>query len=142
MTLEEKLETTLAGLGYELVDWSHSAKSGLVRVFLDSAEGISLDDCVTVSNHLSNWLTVENVDYDRLEVSSPGSDRPLKKLADFHRFHGQRVQIRLRIARNGQRRFVGVIGHADAQALVIHGDGEDITIDMDNIDQARLAPEV
>ncbi|HAN56270.1 MAG TPA: ribosome maturation factor RimP, partial [Betaproteobacteria bacterium] len=81
MTIETLLETTLGGMGFELVDMSMSAKSGLLRIFIDKEGGITLDDCVAVSNHLSNLLTVENIAYEHLEVSSPGLDRPLKKLA-------------------------------------------------------------
>src|SRR5688500_19308526 len=79
MDLNELLESTLAGLGYELVDLERSPRGKLLRVFIDKPDGVSVDDCVTVSNHLSRLLAVENVDYDRLEVSSPGLDRPLKK---------------------------------------------------------------
>ena len=82
MDLQQTLESTLAGLGYELVDFERSGKGKLLRIFMDKAGGITVDDCATVSNHLSRVLAVEGVDYDRLEVSSPGLDRPLKKEQD------------------------------------------------------------
>jgi ribosome maturation factor RimP len=78
MDLHRLVEKTLEGLGYELVDLERSAKGRLMRVFIDKANGVNLDDCAAVSQHLSHVLTVENVDYDRLEVSSPGLDRPLR----------------------------------------------------------------
>lgn len=140
MSLESLIEATLAGLGYELVDMSMSAKSGLLRVFIDKPEGITLDDCTLVSNHLSNWLVVENIEYERLEVSSPGMDRPLKKLADYQRFMGEKAQVKLRVALAGQRRFVGVIHAANDTQIELDVDGQIIKLDVANIDAARLVP--
>ena len=140
MSLESLMEATLAGLGYELVDMSMSAKSGLLRVFIDKPEGITLDDCTLVSNHLSNWLVVENIEYERLEVSSPGMDRPLKKLADYQRFMGEKAQVKLRVALAGQRRFVGVIHAANDTQIELDVDGQIIKLDIANIDVARLVP--
>jgi ribosome maturation factor RimP len=82
MDLQGMLESTLTGLGYELVDFERPGKGRLFRVFIDKAGGITVDDCAAVSHHLSRVLAVEGVDYDRLEVSSPGLDRPLKKERD------------------------------------------------------------
>jgi|CABS01.1.fsa_nt_gi ribosome maturation factor RimP len=142
MTLESKLEMTLGGLGYELVDFSYSVKSGLMRVFIDQPEGISLEDCERVSHHLDNWLAVENVSYERLEVSSPGMDRPIKRWSDYQRFIGRQVQIRLRMALAGQRRFMGTIVSSDERTLVLMVDGREMILDMSNIDQSRLVPEL
>ncbi len=142
MTLESKLEVTLTGLGYELADLSYSVKSGLLRVFIDKPDGITLDDCVLVSNHLGHWLPAENVSYDRLEVSSPGMDRPLKRLADYQRFNGRQAQVKLRVALAGQRRFAGTIARADEQVLVLEVEGREVMLDMNNIDQARLVPDL
>ena len=89
MDLHELLEKTVTGLGYELVDFEQSPRGRVLRLFIDKPEkerGVDVDDCVLVSNQLSRVLTVENVDYDNLEVSSPGMDRPLKKAADFERW--------------------------------------------------------
>ncbi len=141
MSLEAKLEATLAGLGYELADFSFSAKSGLMRVFIDRPEGITLDDCVAVSDHLGHWLAAENVDYDRLEVSSPGLDRPLRKLADYERFCGREIQLRLRVALAGQRRFTGRLLQVRPPLLVVAVEGREMEFELDNIDQARLVPE-
>ncbi len=108
------IERTLAGMGYEFVDLEH-AQDGLLRVYIDAPSGISLDDCEKVSRQLSRVLEVEGVDYARLEVSSPGLDRPLKKPADFERFAGAEVSVRLRRALEGRRNFEGV--------LTLEGDG-------------------
>src|SRR3989337_1869744 len=99
---------TGGGLGCELVDFERSGR-GLLRVFIDKPEGILVDDCQTVSNQLTRLFMVENVDYDRLEVSSPGLDRPLKKEADFVRFAGQQAQLTLRMPVEGRRNFTGVM---------------------------------
>ncbi|MBX3590167.1 MAG: ribosome maturation factor RimP [Burkholderiaceae bacterium] len=108
------IERTLAGMGYELVDVEY-AQDGLLRVYIDAPSGIALDDCEKVSRQLSHVLAVEDVDYARLEVSSPGVDRPLKKAADFERFAGAEVSVRLRRPFEGRRNFEGV--------LTLEGDG-------------------
>ena len=105
MDLYELLDSTLHGLGYELVDVERMSRGGLLRVFIDKPGGISVDDCVTVSNHLGRLFAVENVDYDRLEVSSPGLDRPLKKPSDFIRFSGESVKLKLRVGIKGSKEF-------------------------------------
>lgn len=88
------IERTVEGLGYELVDVERLA-AGLLRVTLDSPRGVRLEDCEKVSRQLSHLFAVEDVDYDRLEVSSPGLDRPLKRARDFARFVGSEVQVQL-----------------------------------------------
>ena len=102
MDLNTLFETTIVGLGYELVDIEMSPRGRTIRIFIDAPGkegGIDVDDCAKVSNQLSRVLEVENIDYDRLEISSPGMDRVVKKAADFERFAGQDIQIKLRIPR-------------------------------------------
>src|SRR4051794_36437332 len=77
MDLNALLERTLPPMGYELVDVQASSKGRLVRVFIDKPDGIDVEDCARVSDHLTRLFAVENVDYERLEVSSPGLDRLL-----------------------------------------------------------------
>src|SRR6188474_1972458 len=81
-------------MGYELVDVQASNGGRFLRLFIDKAGGIGVEDCAAVSRQLSRVFEVEGVDYDRLEVSSPGLDRPLRKAADFARFAGQKAQVR------------------------------------------------
>ena len=99
MNLAELLERTLPPMGYELVDWEMSPGGRLVRIFIDKPDGaasqLNVDDCARVSNQLTRLFAVENVDFDRLEVSSPGLDRPLKKAADFVRFEGAEAELKL-----------------------------------------------
>lgn len=136
------LEPTLAGLGYELVDLERSPGGKLLRVFIDKPEGVNVDDCVTVSNHLSRLLAVENVDYDRLEVSSPGLDRPLKKTADFIRFAGESVKLRLRVALQGQRNFVGILREVKDGILKLEVDGKMLDLELNNLEKVRLVPKL
>jgi len=140
MDLQGLLDNTLGGLGYELVDFERSAKGALLRVFIDKSGGITVDDCALVSNHLSRLLAVENVAYDRLEVSSPGLDRPLRTARDFARFAGQKARIKLRVPLQGQRNFVGVLRETEAGKVGLEVDGLVLSLDLGNVDKARLMP--
>jgi ribosome maturation factor RimP len=140
MDLQGLLDNTLAGLGYELVDLERSAKGALLRVFIDKPGGITVEDCALVSNHLSRLFTVENVAYDRLEVSSPGLDRPLRTERDFARFAGQKARLKLRVPMEGQRNFVGVLRESAAGKVGLEVDGRILSIDLGNLDKARLMP--
>ena len=140
MDVRTLLENTLPGLGYELVDFE-LARGGGMRVFIDCPAGITLDDCVSVSNHLTRLFSVENVDYERLEVSSPGLDRPLKKEADYIRFAGERVKIKTRVLVGQRKNFAGVLIGLVAGNVDIDIDGERVSIPFASIDKARLDPE-
>lgn len=139
MDVLKLVETTVNGLGYQLVDMERSGR-GMLRVYIDKPEGISVDDCQTVSNQLTRLFLVENVDYDRLEVSSPGLDRPLKKEADFVRFTGEKAQLKLRMPLDGRRNFAGVIVGVSNGILQLDVDGNQIGIELSNLDKARLVP--
>lgn len=140
MDFQALLETTLSGLGYELVDLERSGKGRLLRIFIDKAGGVNVDDCAAVSHHLSRVLTVENVAYDRLEVSSPGLDRLLRKERDFVRFTGQKARVKLRVPVDGQRNFVGVLRETRAGKVQLETDGKMLSLDLDNLEKARLVP--
>jgi ribosome maturation factor RimP len=149
--LVELIEKTVVGLGYELVDFEISPRARLLRIFIDRPEGaegavggIGVEDCATVSHQLSHVFTVENVDYDRLEVSSPGLDRPLTRPADYRRFAGQEVQLKLRVPLGNQRNFSGVLDglrEQDGASIVcLRVDGATQEFALDNVDRARLVP--
>jgi len=104
----ELTEQSLAGLGVELVDVER-AGGGLLRVTIDRDEGIRIEDCEAVSRQLSRLFEVENIDYSRLEVGSPGTDRPLRRAKDFIRFAGERAEIKLRLPFNGRKVFTGTL---------------------------------
>lgn len=139
MDVARLVETTLTGLGYELVELEMSGR-GLMRVFMDKPGGIALDDCERVSNQLTRLFAVEGVNYDRLEVSSPGLDRPLKKEADFVRFCGEKAHIKLRMPMDGRKNFTGVLGEIRDGVLQMEVDGKEVKIELSNLDKARLVP--
>ena len=143
MDLYPLLESTLTGLGYEMVDLEISNRGKLLRLFIDKPGGINIDDCVLVSNHLTRLLAVElDHDYDRLEVSSPGLDRPLKKEADFVRFAGEKAQIKLRLPMRGQRNFVGILREVKDGVLQLEVDGALVALELANLEKARLVPKI
>jgi ribosome maturation factor RimP len=157
MDLYALLDKTVRGLGYELIDLEFPSRGRLLRVFIDKPEktgGIDVEDCATVSNQLVRLLEVENVDYDRLEVSSPGLDRPLKKPADFERFCGARVNLRLRLPLDGRRNFLGTLQGFEAGKVRLRLEADDaddadasdaageVELDFDNIEKTRLAPDL
>jgi len=149
MELQGLLEATVGGLGYELVDVELSNRGRMLRIFIDKtaggpqgAGGITVDDCARVSNQLARVLEVEDIDYDRLEVSSPGLDRPLKKEADFVRFAGEQARLTLRMPVEGRRNFTGVMRAVAQGKLQLEIEGGMVSIDLANIDKARLVPKV
>ena len=167
MWSEAVIEQTVEGMGYELVDveW---AGGGVLRVFIDrkadapvvepvaselpaSAGGVTVEDCALVSDQLSRVFAVENVNYERLEISSPGLDRPLKKAADFARFAGQEALVKLRMAPDGQPRgrkqFQGILREAEGARIGLEVEGKEGThevleFSLDEVDKARLVPRV
>lgn len=151
MELQGLLERTVGGLGYELVGVELSNRGKMLRVFIDkpatgahgdAASGITVDDCARVSNQLTRVLDVEGVDYDRLEVSSPGLDRPLRKEADFARFTGEQVRLSLRVPLGGRRNFTGVMRGVAEGRLDLEVEGNVVSIELANVDKARLVPKI
>ncbi len=137
--LETTVGIAVSSLGLELVEIERAA-NGLLRVFIDRPSGggsVTVDDCSTVSNHLSHLLTVENVDYERLEISSPGLDRVLKTVADFVRFQGQPLRVRLNTAVDGRKRFVAVMQSINANKILFE------IVDVDEVSaDVRFGPAV
>ncbi|MDQ7988441.1 MAG: ribosome maturation factor RimP [Candidatus Dactylopiibacterium sp.] len=140
MDLFSLVERTLAGMGYELVDIELSPGGRLLRIYIDIERGVTVDDCATVSNQLQRVFEVENVSYDRLEISSPGLDRPLKREQDFERFAGQEAQIRIRIPIGNQRNFAGVLGGVREGAVLLQTEKGELALPLDQIERARLVP--
>ena len=155
MQLPELIEKTVAGLGYDLVDFER-AERGLLRVYIDfTAEDaeekgpITVEDCATVSHQLSHVLTVENVPYERLEISSPGLDRPLRKFSDFVRFAGSEAIVKLRMAIPGtanRKSYQGILTEPEGDQLGIEFEGIEgpalMNFTLADIDKARLVPQV
>ena len=140
MDLNGLLETTVIGMGYELVGVERPARGGLLRIYIDKPGGITVDDCATVSRQMSRVLAVERVAYDRLEVSSPGLYRLLRGERDFVRYAGQRARVRMRVPVGGQRNFVGVVREAGAGRLQLEVDGRVLSLELGDVETARLVP--
>jgi ribosome maturation factor RimP len=166
LQLLELIEKTVVGMGYELVDFELAAR-GLVRVYIDFAPGdalpggsgpadeavtelpnITVEDCEKVTHQLLHVLTVENAVYERLEVSSPGLDRPLKKFADYVRFAGQEAVVKLRLPMGAAHRksFQGMLQAPDGDQLKLEFEGNDgpamLEFTLADVDKARLVPKV
>jgi len=155
--LGELLAMTLPPMGYELVDWEMS-RGRMVRVFIDklglepeagkagTGAGITVDDCAKVSNHLTRLFVVENIDYERLEVSSPGMDRPLRKLSDYARFSGEEAQVHLHELTDGVRRIKGILRGIEqgpgGDSVLVETETGVRTIPFAVIDRGRLVPKI
>ena len=184
--LETVVQTTVDALGFDLVDLERAPR-GLLRIFIDRRQAesgqITVEDCAIVSNQLSRVFLVESLEYERLEVSSPGLDRPLKTAADFRRYVGHLAKVRLFEMIDARKRFEGVVAEvgegvvtlvlADADAkspgkrkvnakaramdsveaadaaraaiengAVGRAGSKKITVALDNIERARLVPDI
>ena len=145
--MAEVVEMTLAGMGFELVDARASGGGRHLSVFIDRPAGhalrVTVDDCAEVSRQLARVFAVEGIDYDRLEVSSPGLDRPLRKAADFARFAGNKVDIRMRAPdESGRKRFTGRLRGAQDGVAMVEVEGREVALKVDDIDRARLVPDL
>ena len=144
--LQAMLEPLVNTMGYELVllEFSPHKGSAMVRLFIDAPGGITLGDCERVSREVEGLLDVEDPipqNY-RLEVSSPGLDRPLVKPEHFERFAGQVAKVLLVAPKDGRRRFQGVLkGVKDGQAVLETADAGTVSLALDQIERARLVPE-
>ena len=113
----------------------------LLRVFIDKPDLVNIDDCVLVSNQLNQALSIEEeFNYDRLEVSSPGVDRVIKKLEDFDRFNGEKVKIKTRSAIIDRKNFSGILRGIRGNNILLEFEESIVEIDHDNLDRARLDP--
>ena len=141
-TVMQLAEPLCAAEGMELVHVEYQRESGglTLRVYLDKPGGVTLDDCVDISRQLDAILDVHAQDGPpyRLEVSSPGIDRPIGKLSDFNRFKGQRARISLLKAVNGRKKFTGTLDGVVGDAVHIVVDEERFSIDFKDILKARL----
>ena len=114
MSWQAVVARTVSALGYELVDCERTA-GGLLRVYIDRVPGdprgefVVVEDCEAVTRQLQHVLEVEDCSYARLEVSSPGLDRPLKTAADYARFAGQPVSLTLKLPFKGRKKYRGTL---------------------------------
>ena len=156
--LQSLIEQTVTQLGFELVDLELSNRGKLLRVFIDKLnpvdikDSVNIDDCVLVSNQLGNVLTVDHeIDYDRLEISSAGMDRVLKKEKDFMRFAGERAQVKLRVGMKDEsanatettlprKTFLGILHGIEDGLVLLEFEGNVYKMALGNIEKARLSP--
>jgi ribosome maturation factor RimP len=156
LQLSQLIAATIGGMGYELVDFEQGAR-GLLRVYIDFAETaesveaatISVDDCERVTHQLQHVLTVENVSYERLEVSSPGLDRQLKKMEHYRRFAGQEATVKLRRPMPGaqnRKSFQGILHAPEGDKLKLEFETDAgpalLEFELADVDKARLVPKV
>jgi ribosome maturation factor RimP len=142
--LRKLIEPAVTALGFELVGVEFiSGRRGLLRVYIDGEGGISVDDCQAVSHQVSGLLDVEDPipgQYS-LEVSSPGLDRPLFRHADFERFAGAEVRVRLVAPLDGRRKFRGVLLGVREGKVVVQSEQQELVVALDEIAEARLVPD-
>jgi len=139
--LTELLEPTVEAMGYELVCVEFQRHSGnVLRIYIDHPEGIDLEDCAQVSHQASGILDVEDPissEYN-LEVSSPGIDRPLRKLEHFQRFVGEQAELRLFAPLDGRRKFAGVLQGTEEQTIVLQDENATYHVPLSQVASAKL----
>jgi ribosome maturation factor RimP len=146
--LTELLEPAVEALGYELIgiEYHSQGKHSVLRLYIDSPEGINADDCGKVSHQVSGILDVEEPlkGAFTLEVSSPGIDRPLFKLKHYEQFIGCNIKLKLRQAVEKQKKFKGEITHIEGQRVFIFCDDikSEIGFELDEVDNAKLIPDL
>ena len=140
-------QSTVEAMEYEFVGVEYLSGSGtgggLLRVYIDRPEGITVDDCARVSHQISGVLDVEDPIHENysLEVSSPGLDRPLFTPEQFQRFVGSQVTVKLRNKLQERRRFKGLLKGVEEQELLVVVDGEEYRLPLAQVDKARLVPD-
>ena len=145
--LTAQFEPVVEAMGYELVgvEFHGTDHHGVLRLYIDREEGITVDDCAAVSRQISAVLDVEDPfghAYD-LEVSSPGINRPLFKASDFERFAGHQAKIKLAVALNGRKNFSGELrGIDDDNRVIIEVDNEIFELPLQDIARANLHSQV
>ena len=148
--LWELFEPVVNGMGFDLIEIEHfpNPKHGVLRLFIDKpvgsdVEGVVIEDCSAVSRQISALIDVEDPIRGQfnLEVSSPGLDRPLRRLQDFQRFTGSLVKLKTVMPLQGQRNFKGRLLEANEDIVVIETDAEEISLPMNAIEKARIVPE-
>ena len=144
--IQALLEPTVEAMGFELwgIEYQSQGKYSILRIFIDSGNGINVDDCAAVSEQAGSVLDVEEPitgEYT-LEVSSPGMDRLLFKLEQYPAYVGEIVELRLRTAFEGRRKFKGVLKGIEGEDVVIHVDDHEYLLPVSAIEKARVQPRV
>ncbi|OMH39076.1 ribosome maturation factor RimP [Motiliproteus sp. MSK22-1] len=143
--LESLIAPVVSGLGFELwgIEYLSQGRHTVLRVFIESENGIQIDDCAEVSRQLSGVFDVEDPisgEYN-LEVSSPGMDRPLFTLEQYLQYIGHKVQIKLRVPFDGRRKFSGLLKGVEEDEVVVEVDSHEYLLPIDSIDKANIVPQ-
>nr|WP_300312221.1 ribosome maturation factor RimP [Halomonas sp.] len=143
--LEALIEPVVTAMGFELwgIDYLSQGKHSRLVIYIDHENGVNVDDCADISRQVSGVLDVEDPiagEY-RLEVSSPGMDRPLFTLEQFTRYAGHQVSLKLRAPYEGRRKFQGLLAGVEGDEVLVQIDGEEYCFPIDGIDQARIVPQ-
>jgi ribosome maturation factor RimP len=142
--LHNMIAPIVASLDCELwgLEYLTQGRYTTLRIFIDAPAGVSLEDCEKVSRQVSSVMDVEDpIDGEyTLEVSSPGMDRPLYSVAHYARYVGETVNVRLRMARDGRRRFKGKIVKVENEDVLLEVEGKEILLPVDAIDKANIVP--
>ena len=144
--LTQLLETTVEAMGFSLwgVEYLSQGRHSVVRVYIDAENGITVDHCAAVSGQIGSVLDVEDPitgEYT-LEVSSPGMDRLLFKLEQFGLYLGQMIELRLRVAYEGRRKFKGILKGVEGEDVVVQVDDHEYLLPYSTIEKARILPQV
>jgi ribosome maturation factor RimP len=142
VTLKERLSAVIVHMGYEFVGYelARSGKRSTLRIYIDTDDGVKLEDCSKVSRQVSAMLMVDDPiagNYS-LEISSPGLNRPLFEKSQYHKFIGQVVKIRTRAPQGDRRNFVGVLKKVEDVNITLLMDDEEVLLPFSNIDKAKV----
>lgn len=142
--VEELLTPTVESLGCSIwgIEYLSQGKHSKLRVYIDSADGVNVDDCAAVSRHVSDILDVEEFSNNTytLEVSSPGLDRILFKEDQYEGSVGEQVEVRLNFPFEGRKKFVGMLAAVQEHMAVVQIDDEEYLLPLENIQRARVVP--
>jgi len=143
--LKALIEPVVTAMGFELwgIDYLAQGKHSRLVIYIESAEGVTVDDCASISRQVSGVLDVEDPiagEY-RLEVSSPGMDRPLFTLEQFASFKGSHVKLKLSTPFEGRRKFQGQLAGVEGDEILLHLDGQEYCFPIESIEQARVVPQ-
>ncbi len=143
--LQELIEPGVVALGVELwgIEYITQGRHSTLRIYIDSEKGIDVDDCAKVSHQVSGVLDVEDpiTGQYTLEVSSPGMDRPLFTLEQFAAYAGSQIQVRLRVAFEGRRKFKGLLNGVEGDDVLVVVDNEEYLLPIEYIDRANVIPQ-
>jgi len=142
--LEKIVEPAVAVLGCELwgLEYFIQGKKSLLRIYIEKADGVAIEDCEAASRQISSVLDVEDpikAEYT-LEVSSPGMDRRLYKLDQYRDFLGQKLSVKLRVSFEGRKKFTGILKGIEEDEVVLEVDSEEYVLPYELIDKANVVP--